>query len=354
MAIQRTGFGYQMPRRPATAGSGDYSFADQTNDAIMPYWNQARQNMKAQLADQGMLSSSAGLARYNREVEQPYAQAANTMYADLQKQARAEQFQQQQANVRNSQNLYNLLWSAYLNMYQLGGAKEANKVGRPNQFPIFGNVSNAAYQQPLSAYLPQNVGDPAKDYVSTVRDAGQSLSERSFDAEQSYKKAYLDYLNRSLSAASSSGGGSKDESDPWGEMTSIALQNTTSETPLDASRMLAAFEASYGVDIEGLAAQGDKRAAALLELLGKSTAAEPTKTPAELLAESPYYKYSSIGKGKEPPLGLSPQEAAYAGADAKYNGTGYNPPGKFFNQWVQQIPYGLAYLFSKKKPDFSK
>lgn len=343
MAIQRTGF-------------GDYSFADQTNDAIMPYWNQARQNMKAQLADQGMLSSSAGLARYNREVEQPYAQAANTMYADLQKQARAEQFRQQQANVQNSQNLYNLLWSAYLNMYQLGGAKEANKVGRPNQFPIFGNVSNAAYQQPLSAYLPQNVGDPAKDYVSTVRDAGQSLSERSFDAEQSYKKAYLDYLNRSLAAASSSrSGGGSDESDPWGEMTSIALQNTTSETPLDASRMLAAFEASYGVDIEGLAASGDSRAQALYELIAgkKYGGAQPAMSAADALKGTDYYKFSSIGK--TPDVGAFDfGKAADYGAEAKYNGGRYDPPGKFHQQPLSQIAYALSHLFSAKKPDFSK
>ena len=175
-------------------------YMQQTNDAIMPYWKRARESMKADLADQGMLSSTGGWKRYSQEVEQPYAQAANTMYADLQKQARAEQFQGQQANVQNAMNLYNLLWSAYLNQVQL---RPKNQPKAPQDFPIFGNMYAANYLQPLSTYMPQQAGGPAvseegnPEYVPRFQpNLGSIGAERDALAQQEYNKAYLSYLNR--------------------------------------------------------------------------------------------------------------------------------------------------------------
>jgi hypothetical protein len=175
-------------------------YMQQTNDAIMPYWERARKEMKSNLADQGMLSSTGGWKRYSQEVEQPYAQAANTMYADLQKQARAEQFQGQQANVQNAMNLYNLLWSAYLNQVQLRPKKQPKA---PMDFPIFGNMYNANYLQPLSSYLPKQAGGPAvspegnPEYVPRYQpNLGSIGAERDALAQQEYNKAYLSYLNR--------------------------------------------------------------------------------------------------------------------------------------------------------------
>jgi hypothetical protein len=219
------------------------------NDALLPYWERARNEMRSSLADQGMLSSSAGMNRYSQNVEQPYAQAANTMYRDYINQRRSEDFtrritadqearaaqqqdwsqdfagvqekraaQQQQwsqgfqtnqANAQNTMNLYNLLWSSYLQGYGLGGDELANLIGRPNQFPMWADIYKLGYQQPASSFSSQNVGDPVSDqkqtdYVPMIRDTPPSLQQKQMEADNAYRSAYLNYLK---STGGGGGGG---------------------------------------------------------------------------------------------------------------------------------------------------
>lgn len=284
------------------------------NDALLPYWERARNEMRSSLADQGMLSSSAGMNRYSQDVEQPYAQAANTMYRDYINQRRSEDFtrritadqearaaqqqewsqdfagiqerraaQQQewsqgfqtnQANAQNTMNLYNLLWSSYLQGYGLGGDELANLIGRPNQFPMWADIYKLGYQQPSYSPWSQNMGDPVSDqkqtdYVPMIRDTPPSLQQKQMEADNAYRNAYLNYLKSTGGGGGGGVGGASDD-DKWAMMADEAAANRLNgldETPGDnyyPTQMLEIFKAKYGVDIPALVAQGDGRAEALV------------------------------------------------------------------------------------------
>ena len=185
----------------------------QTYDSVMPFWNQARSNMKSYLADQGMLSSTGGGRRFQNEVEMPYSQAANSMYADLEKQKRAEQFQreqqgwqnqfqQSQAYSSNAMNFYNLLWSEYVNQWQLKGTDSGLRA--PQDFPIFSQLYNSGYSQPTTSYNPSNVGDGNTEYVKRYSpNQGQTLDAKNSAASQAYQNAYLNYLKERAAASDS-------------------------------------------------------------------------------------------------------------------------------------------------------
>lgn len=285
------------------------------NDALLPYWERARNEMRSSLADQGMLSSSAGMNRYSQNVEQPYAQAANTMYRDYINQRRSEDFtrritadqearaaqqqdwsqdfagvqekraaQQQQwsqgfqtnqANAQNTMNLYNLLWSSYLQGYGLGGDELANLIGRPNQFPMWADIYKLGYQQPASSFSSQNVGDPVSDqkqtdYVPMIRDTPPSLQQKQMEADNAYRNAYLNYMKSTGGGGGGGGVGGMSGDDKWAMMADEAAANRLNgldETPGDnyyPTQMLEIFKAKYDVDIPALVAQGDPRAEALV------------------------------------------------------------------------------------------
>ena len=259
----------------------DAEASQYVNDTLLPYWERARNEMRSTLADQGMLSSSAGLQRYSQDVEQPYAQAANSMYRDYinqrtneefsrnmaqrqedraqqqedraaQQQSWSQQFQTGQANSQNAMNLYNLLWSAYLNMYGVGGAAEANKLGRPADPAMFKQIQGLSYIQPTSSYSPQNIGDPVADQYTRIRDAGPSLAEKQAKEDNAYRNAYLNYMK----SAAGSGGVSDD--DKWAQMASDvqtnyarALDDTVAgeRHPTDLFEW---FAGAYGIDLESI------------------------------------------------------------------------------------------------------
>ena len=274
----------RLPSQPSIYSRYEGDARQYVNDTLFPYWQRARDDMRANLVDQGMLSSSAGLQRYSQDVEQPYAQAANSMYRDYinqrtneefsrnmaqrqedraqqqedraaQNQTWSQQFQTGQANSQNAQNLYNLLWSAYLNMYGVGGAAEANKLGRPADPDIFKQIQGLSYIQPTSTYSPQNIGDPVPDKYTRIRDAGPSLAEKQADEDNAYRNAYLNYMK---STAGSGGGGSLSDEDKWAQMASDvqanyanALDDTVAgeRHPTDLFEW---FAGAYGIDLESI------------------------------------------------------------------------------------------------------
>jgi len=286
----------RLPSQPSIYSRYEGDARQYVNDTLFPYWQRARDDMRANLVDQGMLSSSAGLQRYSQDVEQPYAQAANSMYRDYinqrtneefsrnmaqrqedraqqqedraaQNQTWSQQFQTGQANSQNAQNLYNLLWSAYLNMYGVGGAAEANKLGRPADPDIFKQIQGLSYIQPTSTYSPQNIGDPVPDKYTRIRDAGPSLAEKQADEDNAYRNAYLRIMQSQEARAAKSDalGG-----DVWAQMTDEATGNRLAgldDTPGDnyyPTQMLEMFKSKYKVDVEELVRQGDPRAEALV------------------------------------------------------------------------------------------
>jgi len=268
-----------------------------------------------------MLSSTGGWKRYSQEVEQPYAQAANTMYADLQKQARAEQFQGQQANVQNAMNLYNLLWSANLNQVQLRPKKQPKA---PMDFPIFGNMYNANYLQPLSSYLPKQAGGPTvspegnPEYVPRYQpNLGSIGAERDALAQQEYNKAYLSYLNRQAaeskrqfditSTQSAAENVPADDSDTrFGLATQMVIDNRSSENPLSKMALLQAINSALNMDIEAMAAT-DPRARALWELItGQMYGQKPLEKVIAEANASPWEKFGQSDKQPVDNLSVRP------------------------------------------------
>lgn len=257
-----------VPQTTTLTGN-PYGPLQQTEDALMPFWERARANMKSNLADQGMLSSTGGWRRYDQEVEQPYAKAANVMYADLQKQARDEQYRATQSNVQNAQNLYNLLWSQYFNSWQLKGNDQGLRA--PQDFPLFSNMASAQYQQPLQSYLPQNMGDANTEQVPRYSpNNGDTLDSKNAAASQAYQSAYLELAQQQAARDNKA-------SDPWTQMASDVVTNqlmgkTTPGQNAYPTDLFESFKAAYDIDLEAEVRAGNPRAEALI----RSAYTDPT------------------------------------------------------------------------------
>ena len=280
----------QRPTNP-TANVGFWSQDDRSyygqdddtmkrvQDALMPYWSTARENMKAYLADQGLVSSTGGATRMRDEVEMPFAQASNTMYQDILDKQKAAAFAREQFETESSMNLYNLLWSQFFNQWQLKGTDKGLKA--PKDFPLFGDLFGSRYTDPYKS-TSGPTGDANTEYVPRYSpNQGKTQGAKDSDASQAYQNAYLGFLKQQEANDNAqwkagfdyTTGQTENESDPWSIMTDSAILNLQNNPEASGVKTLSgdelsqAFYSKFNIDIASLAAKGDPRAQKLYALI---------------------------------------------------------------------------------------
>lgn len=143
---------------------------------VTPFMNQALEQSKAGLVDQGLLSSTAGQGQLGQLRGQYYAQASQ-LADDRARQDRQFWEAKRQFNSQQAANTYELLMSGYLQRRQLAGSPVS---GRPYQPKSFGT-----YQRFKGDPLEQrgDAGESWKSYAVDP-DKGPDMAMRQFTAQQ--------------------------------------------------------------------------------------------------------------------------------------------------------------------------
>lgn len=355
---------YGKPYAPTAAGALDPT-RQRVQDALMPYWSTARENMKAYLADQGLISSTGGATRMRDEVEMPFAQASNTMYQDILDKQKAAAFAREQFETESSMNLYNLLWSQFFNQWQLKGTDKGLKA--PKDFPLFGDLFGSRYTDPYKA-TSGPTGDANTEYVPRYSpNQGKTQGAKDSEASQAYQNAYLGFLKQQEANDNAqwkagfdyTTGQSENESDPWSIMTDQAIINLQNNPEVSGVKTMSgddlagSFFSRFQIDIPSLASKGDQRALKLYALIYGHPYGSSSNAQAQAPASNPWEKYSSLSENAN----FSPSQFGFgaqanAGAQDKYAGENYDPLGKWWQYPLSQASYALSYLFGPKKPDF--